>query len=281
MAASPCFTCVLLLATSGGLLLATWLQPTAVVVQLQAAGVRAAEPERGVPAQAAKPGKKPADVEAISEPDDDRYAYGVSAPMELPSPPPSSAAAPPAASEATCQSDAKYSHYLQMRGWEGQKARVGQRRTSYMCYQHRDVAQDATLGRSTCRDRKRCPVQEPTYPAPAEGCLCCRMAGHTCPPCWGCLLPLSRRRVFGKKLYEREIGGTAKVFLAEEVGLCDPPSPHRPQLCASPGGILARPRAPAAQTLDGVRTELIFKLRDGEVKDDEREVSPAAARTED
>ena len=47
------------------------------------------------------------------------------------------------------------------------------------------------------------------------------------------------------------------------------------------GGILARPRAPAAQTLDGVRTELIFKLRDGEVKDDEREVSPAAARTKD
>ena len=53
-------------------------------------------------------------------------------------------------------------------------------------------------------------------------------------------MPLSRRRVFAGKLYERETGGTANVFLASE-------------------------------TLGGARKEVVFKLRDGEVTEDERE----------
>ena len=205
---------VLALAVTGALL-ASWLQPIAVVVQLQTS--RGGTPVSR-PAQAelsrTPPGKSTPTAEAESDgADDERYAYGVSAPLEVPTPPPSGAASPPAAPPGTCRSDAKYDRYLHSQGWEGQKAaKMGghrtDRRTSYLCYRHRDVSADATLGRSTCRAPGRsCPVREPTYPAPAEGCLCCQIAGHSCPPCWGCLLPLSRRRAFGGRLYEREIGG--------------------------------------------------------------------------
>ena len=210
-----------------GTLLASWLQPVAVVVQLQTA--HAAKLSRGPSngtqrASEADPGGS----------DDERYAYGVSAPLELPTPPPSGTMSPPAAPPGACRSDVKYDRYLQARGWEGQKARQGQRRTSYLCYRHRDVSADAMLGRSGCRAPQSCPARQPTYPAPAEGRLCCRMSGHSCPPGWGCLLPLSRRRAFGGMLYEREVGGTANVFLAEE-------------------------------DLDGARSQLVFKLRSGEV----------------
>ena len=248
MRAACCAAFALALA---GALLASWLQPVAVVVQLQTFSgapvsrpTHATELSRSVTVNGTQRAG-----EADSDADDERYAYGVSAPLELPTPPPSGAASPPAAPPGTCRSDAKYDRYLQARGWEGQKARTGQRRTSYLCYRHRDVSADATLGRSTCRAPESCPVRHPTYPAPAEGCLCCQMAGHGCPPCWGCLLPLSRRRAFGGKLYEREVGGTANVFLAEEDLDLD-------------------------LDLDGsgsARSQLVFKLRSGEVLEDERE----------
>ena len=53
-------------------------------------------------------------------------------------------------------------------------------------------------------------------------------------------MPLSRRRAFAGKLYERETGGTANVYLA-------------------------------AEELRGRQTDVIFKLRDGEVTEEERE----------
>ena len=92
-----------------------------------------------------------------------------------------------------------------------------ERATGYLCYRHRNVSDDVRLGRATCRPpygAKRCPVRQPTFPAAAGGCLCCPMPDHRCPPCWGCLMPLSRRRAFGSLLYERETGGTANVYLA-------------------------------------------------------------------
>ena len=240
---------VLALALTGALL-ASWLQPIAVVVQLQtSSGTPVSRPAQAAKLSRAAPGNSTQAAEAESDgADDERYAYGVSAPLDLPTPPPSGAASPPAAPPGTCRSDAKYDRYLHSQSWEGQKARVdSKRRTSYLCYRHRDVSADATLGRSTCRaPGQSCPVRHPTYPAPAEGCLCCQMAGHSCPSCWGCLLPLSRRRAFGGKLYEREIGGTANVFLAEE-------------------------------DLDGARSQLVFKLRSGEVLEDARNVHMAHA----
>ena len=232
---------VLLALALTGALLASWLQPIAVVMQLQTSSeTPVSRPARAAELSRATPGNSTQAAEAESDgAGDERYAYGVSAPLELPTPPPSGAASPPAAPPGTCRSDAKYDRYLHSQSWEGQKARVdSKRRTSYLCYRHRDVSADATLGRSTCHaPGQSCPVRHPTYPAPAEGCLCCQMAGHSCPPCWGCLLPLSRRRAFGGKLYEREIGGTANVFLAEE-------------------------------DLGGARSQLVFKLRSGEVLED-------------
>ena len=240
---------VLALALTGALL-ASWLQPIAVVVQLQTSSrTPVSRPAQAAELSRAAPGNSTQAAEAESDgADDERYAYGVSAPLDLPTPPPSGAASPPAAPPGTCRSDAKYDRYLHSQSWEGQKARMDStRRTSYLCYRHRDVSADATLGRSTCRaPGQSCPVRHPTYPAPAEGCLCCQMAGHSCPSCWGCLLPLSRRRAFGGKLYEREIGGTANVFLAEE-------------------------------DLDGARSQLVFKLRSGEVLEDARNVHMAHA----
>ena len=55
-------------------------------------------------------------------------------------------------------------------------------------------------------------------------------------------MPLSRRRAFAGKLYERETGGTADVFLASEA-------------------------------LDGERVDVVFKLRHGEVGDAERQAT--------
>ena len=186
--------------------------------------------------------------------------------MELPSPPPPEPSAPPPMSTGGpgCVADRKYDRYLKLKKWAAKdmqlaKGRLGSNNAAeaaaaqqqredggdpgYMCYQHRDVAQDVRFGRSTCRPpytAKRCPIRQPTFPTPAGSCLCCPMAGHRCPTCWGCLLPLSRRRAFAGKLYERETGGTANVFFA-------------------------------AETLDGSRRDVIFKLRDGEVAEEERE----------
>ena len=199
-----------------------------------------------------------------------RYAYGVEAPLELPSPPPPEPAHPPAltqtagGAEGGCATNRRFDRYLRLRKWtakdmlvaKGLKAGAAAERgggglgdssgaEGYMCYQHRNVANDMQLGRSTCRKpytAARCPMRQPTYPAAAEGCLCCPMVHHRCPPCWGCLLPLSRRRAFGGKLYERETGGTANVFFAQE-------------------------------ELRRQRTDVIFKLREGEVTEAERESS--------
>ena len=46
-------------------------------------------------------------------------------------------------------------------------------------------------------------------------------------------MPLSRRRAFGGKLYERETGGTANVFLAaERLEVAPPPWSFAPALPA-------------------------------------------------
>ena len=196
--------------------------------------------------------------------------------MELPSPPPPPPSTPPriaTGAQPDCLADSRYDRYLRLKRWTAKDMRVakglakaadtaagaGSRggggdgggaggesaddEAGYRCYRHRDVTEDARLGRSTCKapfTAQRCPIRQPTFPTKAGSCLCCPMAGHRCPPCWGCLLPLSRRRAFAGKRYERETGGTANVFFARE-------------------------------TLDGERREVIFKLRDGEVSEDERE----------
>jgi hypothetical protein len=177
-----------------------------------------------------------------------RYAYGVETPLELPSPPPPSPA-PSATSTRLkkrttprCKAHPWYTRFLHARKWaaadmlaakgalggaagaEAERRRSAERTSNadagYVCYQHRHVEDDPRLGRKTCRapfNARRCPVRRPTFGASAGGCLCCPMAGHACPPCWGCLMPLARRRAFAAKLYERETGGTANVFFASEV----------------------------------------------------------------
>ena len=257
-----CLTLVL-----GCLLVASrLLQPTTALLRVTAAHTTTATAAHTTTTTALAPNATSQATRAVRPPlqdeqDAERYAYGVSAPLELPSPPPpgdgDDGGMPPGAPAAAggCRTDPRYDRYLRMKGWEGQKARTGQARTSYLCYQHRDVAHDVTLGRSTCRkpyNERSCPVRQPTFPAPAEGCLCCPMAGHACPPCWGCLLPLSRRRVFAGKLYERETGGTANVFLARE---------------ALPDEGDEGDEGDEAER----SAEFVFKLRDGEVGEDERE----------
>ncbi|KAL3903479.1 MAG: hypothetical protein SGPRY_011660, partial [Prymnesium sp.] len=187
-----------------------------------------------------------------------RYAYGISAPLDVPSPPPPEPPAHPSGRRdaGECRVEHRFDPYLHMRSWTATEAAIAKgfvrppsepiAPRGYSCYRHRDVRQDPSLGRSTCRishdgkyGPRRCPVLEPTFPTPPSQCLCCPMAGHRCPTCWGCLLPLSRRRAFEGKLYERETGGTADVFLASEA-------------------------------MGSERLDLVFKLRKGEVEDAER-----------
>ena len=176
---------------------------------------------------------------------DARYAYGVEAPLELPSPPPPgpevSTSLPPGHDglASRCRANPLYDRFLHQHKWAaadmllakglakgggGSTGGSGDKNAAskdpgYLCYQHRDVDDDPRLGRRTCRppfNPRSCPVRRPTFASSPGGCLCCPMARHTCPPCWGCLLPLSRRRVFASKLYERETGGTANVYFASE-----------------------------------------------------------------
>ncbi|KAL1519809.1 hypothetical protein AB1Y20_023316 [Prymnesium parvum] len=190
-----------------------------------------------------------------------RYAYGITAPLDLPSPPPPDPPANPGTAppsdERTCRADRRYAKYLHMRAWTAEEAAVERGAGAaapargYSCYRHREVASDAALGRSTCGGGRRCGVLEPTFPTRPSQCLCCPMAGHSCPTCWGCLMPLSRRRAFAGKLYERETGGTADVFLASE-------------------------------RVGGDQVDVVFKLRKGEVTERERQstrlVDAVAAR---
>lgn len=171
--------------------------------------------------------------------------------MELPSPPPPEPAAPPPPPGAdSCASDRRYDRYLSGRQWTARehevakgivdvKSRAPPKPAGYVCYQHRNVSADPPRHGRGC-PRQGCPTRHPTFPTTAGTCLCCPMKGHLCPPCWGCLMPLSRRRAFGGKLYERETGGTANVYLAVE-------------------------------RLRGEQVDVVFKLRAGEVTDEERE----------
>ena len=197
--------------------------------------------------------------------------------------------------------DERYDRYLKVKKWTAKDAHLAKQvagassdgansaatpsaageTSGYLCYQHRDVTEDTQYGRSTCRKpftARRCPVRQPTFPTPAGTCLCCPMAGHRCPPCWGCLLPLSRRRAFAGKLYERETGGTANVFFASERfkrdvaargghGGAGPLSTGASASPASGGG----GRREEGDSLE-IR-EIIFKLRDGEVTEEEREAT--------
>ena len=91
-------------------------------------------------------------------------------------------------------------------------------------------------------------------------------------------MPLSRRRVFGGKLYERETGGTANVFLAAEtlnsavetLGFAAETRGERTGErvdTTHPDPTLPTPPLP---TPTGERVDLVFKLRDGEVTEEER-----------
>ena len=211
------------------LLLLVVIQPTTVVVQslqptalpqgfaalISPSGPAVTEPQaqmRGPPAAAAQ-------SEAATAAK--RYAYGVEAPLELPSPPPPEPAMP--AASAGCSADRRYDRYLASRQWTAAEMAVvkgivnASAPTSkpatfhgYVCYQHRNVSDDPprqgcadASGAGAARRSERCRAREPTFPTPAGTCLCCPMKGHVCPPCWGCLMPLSRRRAFGGKLYRR------------------------------------------------------------------------------
>ena len=170
---------------------------------------------RGPPAAAARAA---AQSEAVAA---KRYAYGVEAPLELPSPPPPEPAMPAASATAACSADRRYDRYLASRQWTAAemaevKGLVNASTPNakpatfngYVCYQHRNVSDDPPRrgcagGAGAARRSERCRAREPTFPTPAGTCLCCPMKGHVCPPCWGCLMPLSRRRAFGGKLYRR------------------------------------------------------------------------------
>jgi hypothetical protein len=211
------------------------IQPTTVVVQslqptalpqgfaalISPSGPAVTEPQaqmRGPPAAAAQ-SEHPAAADAAAK----RYAYGVEAPLELPSPPPPEPAMPAASTAAGCSADRRYDRYLASRQWTAAEMAVVKGIVNastptakpatfhgYVCYQHRNVSDDPprrgcanTGGAGAARRSERCRAREPTFPTPAGTCLCCPMKGHVCPPCWGCLMPLSRRRAFGGKLYRR------------------------------------------------------------------------------
>ena len=138
-----------------GALLASWLQPIAVVVQLQTSrgGTPVSKPAQAELSRTPS-GKSTPTAEAESDGANGatrtesrlrwRFPHRRRRPhRRLPL-------------LGTCRSDAKYDRYLHSQGWEGQKAaKLGghhtDRRTSCLCYRHRDVSADATLGRSTCR----------------------------------------------------------------------------------------------------------------------------------
>ena len=199
------------------------IQPTTVVVQsLQPTalpqGFAALISPSGPPAAAAQ-SEHPAAADAAAK----RYAYGVEAPLELPSPPPPEPAMPAASTAAGCSADRRYDRYLASRQWTAAEMAVVKGIVNastptakpatfhgYVCYQHRNVSDDPprqgcadASGAGAARRSERCRAREPTFPTPAGTCLCCPMKGHVCPPCWGCLMPLSRRRAFGGKLYRR------------------------------------------------------------------------------
>lgn len=266
-----------LLLLSGSLL---WLQPTVTVERVadhfrtEASGSAGpifslfSKVESELHSTTSRPVRSPAAAAADAPPEAaarahaKRYAYGTEAPMELPSPPPPQPAEPPPTiAPGGCATERRYERYLHQRKWTAAEMQVAKGLPSakgtpppvvsdepgYMCYRHRDVADDAKLGRSTCKKpytEKRCPVRQPTFPTAAGTCLCCPMAGHACPPCWGCLMPLSRRRAFGGKLYERETGGTADVyFAAEEL------RGERVEVCAAVRNTSNRPRHALSRAL--------------------------------
>ena len=138
---------------------------------------------RGPPAAAARAA---AQSEAVAA---KRYAYGVEAPLELPSPPPPEPAMP-AASAAACSADRRYDRYLASRQWTAAemaevKGLVNASTPNakpatfngYVCYQHRNVSDDPPRrgcagGAGAARRSERCRAREPTFPTPAGTCLC-------------------------------------------------------------------------------------------------------------
>ena len=177
------------------------IQPTTVVVQslqptalpqgfaalISPSGPAVTEPQaqmRGPPAAAATTA---AESEAAAA---KRYAYGVEAPLELPSPPPPEPAMPAASAAAGCSADRRYDRYLASRQWTAAemaevKGLVNASTPNakpatfngYVCYQHRNVSDDPPRrgcagGAGAARRSERCRAREPTFPTPAGTCLC-------------------------------------------------------------------------------------------------------------